>query len=87
MTIIKITPNENGSRPALQQRDVKTLPDGFAWCPGEFVEVFYSTEPAGFVHIEVEGDTVTAMTVNEEARAEYIAGLDDAQEGAETNEE
>lgn len=75
MKIIKITPYENGARPALQDWRDKEVPSGYAWCPDEFVAVFYSTAPAGFVDITVDNDTVVAMTVNEEALAKYIAGL------------
>lgn len=73
MKIIKITANENGSRPAPQEWRRDSLPSGYAWCPDEFVSVFYSTSPAGFVDIKVEADNVTEMTVNGVALAEYIA--------------
>ena len=75
MKIIQIIANESGSRPALQDWDTPTLPEGYAWCSDEFVEVFYSTSPAGFVNITVEEDTVTEMTVNQEALDAYIASL------------
>lgn len=73
MKIIQIEPNKNGSRPALQEWKHQTAPRGFAWCPDEFVSVFYSTSPAGFVNVEIENGVVVAMTVNEEALAEYLA--------------
>lgn len=73
MKIIQIIPNTDGSRPALQDWNHKDLPRGFALCPDEFVAVFYGTSPAGFVNITVESDTVTEMTVNQEALDEYIA--------------
>lgn len=75
MNIIKITANENGSRPPLQTWSKKELPSGFAWCPDEFAEVFYGTSPAGFVDIVVENDSVTEMVVNQEALTAYIASL------------
>lgn len=75
MYIIKITPYENGARPPLQTWAGSVAPDGYAFCPDEFVEVFYSTNPAGFVNITVENDTVTEMTVNQEALEAYIASL------------
>lgn len=75
MKIIKITPNENGSRPALQDWRRNTAPNGYAWCPDEFESVFYGTSPAGFVNVEIENGVVVAMTVNEEALAEYLASL------------
>ena len=75
MKIILLTAFESGSRPPLQDWESTTLPDGYAWCPDEFAEVFYSTSPAGFVNITVEEDTVTEMTVNQEALDAYIASL------------
>lgn len=83
MKIIKTIANENGSRPALQEWAGKDLPSGFAWCPDELVSIFYSTSPAGFVNIEVDNDTVVSMSVNEEALAEYVAGLPEAVEPTE----
>lgn len=73
MHIITLIARENGGRPPLQTWDYPTLPDGYAFCPDEFYGVFYSTDPAGFVNIEVTGDTVTAMTVNQAALDAYIA--------------
>jgi hypothetical protein len=73
MKIIKLIANDNGSRPPLQEWTSSTLPEGYAWCPNEFVEVFYSTCPAGFVHLTVEDDTVIEMTINQEALDKYIA--------------
>lgn len=75
MYIIKRNAYENGSRPPLQTWSKPNLPEGYAFCPEEFFGVFYSTEIAGFVNIEVEGDVVTAMEVNQEALDEYIASL------------
>ena len=73
MYIIMRNPYENGARSPLQTWEFPILPDGYAWCPQEFYDVFYSTDPAGFVEIEVTGDTVTAMTVNQTALDAYIA--------------
>ena len=73
MYIIKIKANENGARPPIQTWNKPTLPEGYAVCPDEFYRIFYSTDPAGFVNIEVEGNTVTAMTVNYEAFEAYLA--------------
>ena len=75
MKIIKLLANESGSRPAMQDWEFPTLPDGYAWCPDEFVEVFYSTSPAGFVNITVENDTVTEMSINQPALDAYIASM------------
>lgn len=76
--IIKIYSNENGSRPALQDWNHKTLPKGYDWCPDEFVSVFYSTSPAGFVNLSVKDGLVVDMSINETALNEYrsLAGYD-----------
>lgn len=72
MKIIRIESNVNGARPPLQDWGNPELPSGFAWCPNEFAEIFYSTSPSGFVNIEVIDDRVVAMTVNEDALAKYV---------------
>lgn len=73
MYIIKKTAYEDDGRPPLQTWDEAKPPEGYAICPDEFCNVFYSTNPAGFVNITVEGDTVTTMTVNEDAYNAYVA--------------
>lgn len=73
MYIVQKKANEYGARAPMQTWSKNTLPDGYVWCPDAFYDVFYSTTPAGFVHIIVEGDTVTAMTVNHEAYNVYVA--------------
>lgn len=73
MYIIKKNPNVNGSRPAIQTWARETPPEGYAICPDEFLAVFCSTDPAGFVNITVENDVVTAMEINQEALDAYIA--------------
>lgn len=73
MYILMLEAAENGGRPAPQTWDFPTLPDGYAWCPQAFYDVFYSTDPAGFVDITVENGTVTAMTVNQAAYDAYVA--------------
>ena len=73
MKIIKIDPSASGSRPALQDWNKTTAPEGYAICPDEFVTVFYSTTPAGFVTIEVADGVVTAMEINQDALDTYIA--------------
>lgn len=75
MKIIQISASENGGRPALQDWNGSTPPAGYVFCPDELAETFYSTTPAGFVNITVEGDTVTDMIVNQEALDAYIAEL------------
>lgn len=72
MKIIKITPNENGSRPALQDWNHKTPPSGYAFCPENFVATFYGTSPAGFVNIKVNNNSVYEMEVNDSALQAYI---------------
>ena len=75
MYIIKQNANENGSRPPIQTWSSNTLPKGYVVCPDEFINVFYSTTPAGFVNITIENNTVTSMEVNQEALNAYIASL------------
>ena len=77
MYLIKIEASPNGSRPPLQSWDRNVIPDGYALCPDEFAEIFYSTDPAGFVNITVNYETcrVTSMTVNQEALDAYAASL------------
>ena len=72
MYIIKKIENADDSRPPLQTWNHKTLPSGYSVCPDEFYEVFYSTDPAGFVNITVENDVVTSMEVNQEALDAYL---------------
>lgn len=73
MYIITLDTFADGSRSPMQTWDYPTLPNGYAFCPDEFYGVFYSTTPAGFVDITIDGDTVTAMTVNQAALDAYIA--------------
>jgi len=87
MNIIQMKAYENGYRPPIQTWDEETLPAGYLWCPEEFERIFYSTSPAGFVTIAHDGETVTAMTINEEALAAYLASLPQAQDPAPTTED
>lgn len=73
MYIIQKNATENGGRSALQSWSSVNIPNGYALCPDAFFDVFYSTTPAGFVNIELSGNIVTAMTVNQEALDAYIA--------------
>lgn len=75
MYIIQLEAFESGARPPLQTWNGKTAPKGYALCPDEFYDAFYSTSPAGFVNIVIESGTVTKMTVNQEALDAYIASL------------
>lgn len=75
MYIIKIEATPSGSRPPLQRWNAPTAPEGYALCSDDFYEVFYSTNPAGFVNIVVEDGAVTEMTINQEAIDNYLANL------------
>lgn len=79
MYIIKKTANEDGSRPPLQNWIAKNIPNGYAICPDEFYDVFYSTSPAGFVNITIDNDVVTSMEVNKSALNEYVESHKDAE--------
>lgn len=79
MKLIQKTANPSGSRPALQDWN-GPAPEGYALCPDEFVAIFYSTSPAGFVNITVEDDIVASMEVNQEALDAYVASLPDPAE-------
>lgn len=73
MRIIKIEANPSGSRPPLQDWNDITPPEGYAFCPDEFIGVFYSTTPAGFVNITIDDGVVTAIEVNQDALDAYLA--------------
>ena len=73
MYIIELVPFADGSRSPLQTWEFPILPDGYVWGPDAFYDVCYSTDPAGFVEITVENNTVTAMTVNQAALEAYVA--------------
>lgn len=75
MYIIQLESIENGSRLPLQTWNGNVPPEGYAFCSDKFVEIFYSTNPAGFVNIQVEDDIVISMEVNQEALDAYIASL------------
>lgn len=75
MYIIKKIADENGSRPPLQTWSTPKIPEGYAVCPDEFHEVFYSTTPAGFVKITIEENVVMAMEVNQDALDAYLASM------------
>lgn len=72
MYIIKMEASENGGRPPLQSWTGRKAPEGFALCPDEFFDIFYSTSPAGFVDISVENGTVVNMEINQTAVDAYI---------------
>lgn len=80
MHIIKLEPFGNGGRPALQSWGGKVPPEGYALCPDNFVGIFYSTSPAGFVNISVENGTVVNMETNQTALDAYVAALPEVTE-------
>ena len=87
MYIIKIEAFEDRSRPGLQSWDRPIIPDGYCLCPDEFVSIFYSTDPAGFVNITISEDNiVTSMEVNQEALDAYVASLPEPSDPLENEE-
>lgn len=73
MYIISLEASSSGSRPPLQTWEHNFIPEGFAICPDEFYDIFYSTTPAGFVNIVVENNVVISMTINQETLDTYVA--------------
>lgn len=65
MWIIPSAVNEDGGRSNMQTWNGTTPPDGYYWCDEQYVDTYCQAK--GFVNVEVDGDTVTAMTVNQEA--------------------
>ena len=65
MWIIPSTANEDGGRSNMQTWSGVTPPDGYLWCDEKYVDVYCQAK--GFVNLEVDGDTVTNMTVNQAA--------------------
>ena len=71
MNIIQINANENGGRPPMQSLH-GAPPAGYALVPDTLdTSVFYNF--MGFVTLELDGSTVTAMTGNQEALDDYKA--------------
>lgn len=88
MYIIALNSDTIGSRPPLQSWTKSVAPLGFALCPDEFYDIFYSTEKAcGFVNITVENNIVTSMEVNQEALDAYVATLPEPEEVVDPIEE
>ena len=81
MKIIRIEANPSGSRPPIQDWSGTSLPEGYAYCPEDFVNLFYSTTPAGFVSITVKEENgakvVDTIEVNQAALDAYKATLPD----------
>lgn len=85
MTIIQINANENGGRPPLQSWN-GAPPAGYALVPDTLdTSVFYNF--MGFVTLELDGSTVTAMIGNQEALDAYKASLPEPVEPPPTTEE
>lgn len=85
MNIIQINANENGGRPPMQSWHGEP-PAGYALVPDTLdTSVFYNF--MGFVTLELDGSTVTAMTGNQEALDVYKASLPDPVEPPPTTEE
>lgn len=85
MNIIQINANENGGRPPMQSWHGEP-PDGYALVPDALdTSVFYDF--MGFVTLELDGSTVTAMTGNQEALDAYKASLPEPVEPPPTTEE
>ena len=85
MNIIQINANENGGRPPLQSWNGEP-PAGYALIPDTIdTSAFYDF--MGFVTLELDGSTVTAMTGNQEALDAYKASLPEPVEPPPTTEE
>lgn len=85
MNIIQINANENGGRPPMQSWHGEP-PAGYALVPDTLdTSVFYNF--MGFVTLELDGSTVTAMTGNQEALDAYKASLPKPVEPPLTTEE
>lgn len=85
MNIIQINANENGGRPPLQSWH-GAPPAGYALVPDTLdASAFYDF--MGFVTLELDSGTVTAMTGNQEALDAYKASLPEPVEPEPTTEE
>lgn len=85
MNIIQINANENGGRPPMQSWN-GAPPAGYALVPDTLdTSAFYDF--MGFVTLELDGDTVAAMTGNQEALDAYKASLPEPVDPPPTTEE
>lgn len=85
MNIIQINANENGGRPPMQSWN-GAPPAGYALVPDTLdTSAFYDF--MGFVTLELDGSTVTAMTGNQEALDAHKASLPEPVEPPPTTEE
>ena len=71
MWIIPSAANEDGGRSNMQTWNGVTPPDGYLWCDEQYVDTYCQSK--GFVNLEVNGDTVTNMTVNQAALDKWNA--------------
>ena len=72
MKIIKISPNESGAFPPIQEGSFLEPPEGCAQVPDEFdLEPFYAN--CGFVALDIQDGIVTGMSPNTEALAAWQA--------------
>ena len=71
MWIIPSAANEDGGRSNMQTWNGATPPDGYLWCDEQYVDTYCQAK--GFVNLEVDGDTVTNMTVNQTALDKWNA--------------
>lgn len=74
MYLIQLNANAEGCREPLINWNNTIIPEGYALCPDEFYDVFYSTTPVcGFVDITLnENKFVTSMSVNYTALENYM---------------
>lgn len=74
MKLIRKEPNPSGAYPPIQEAGFAAVPAGMAIVPADLDDaVFY--ENNGFVTLTLDGDVVTAMAANAEARAAWLASL------------
>ena len=74
MRIIQTISRANGGRPPIQSWTGDVPPEGYVIVPDTLdTSVFYDF--MGFVTLELDGDTVTAMIGNQEALDAYKASL------------
>lgn len=86
MLIIKTSANEIGSRPPMQAWNGDAPPAGYAEIPDSLdTSCFYTHN--GFVHLTLDGDTVTAMEPNIEAWEAWKASLQPVEPPAPTAED
>ena len=85
MNIIQINANENGGRPPMQSWH-GAPPAGYALVP-DTLDTCVFFDLIGFVTLELDGSTVTAMTGNQEALDAYKASLPEPVEPSPTTEE